>query len=113
LASSSPGALRCLASIAIEQQDYDQALTLYKQLVDLGQPSSDLLYNQALLLQKRGRAAEAVRCYRQALALRPGFPQALLNLGHALMTLGKHDEAQAAWQTALRGNAELAEQFLV
>src|ERR1019366_8410628 len=106
-ASGSPEALRCLASIALEQQDYEQALTLHKQLVDLGEPSSDLLYNLALLLHKRGRAGEAVRRYRQALELRPGFPQALLNLGHALMTLGKHEEAQAAWQTALRGNLEL------
>jgi hypothetical protein len=29
------------------------------------------------------------------------------------MTLGKHEEAQVTWQTALRGNVELAEQFLV
>jgi tetratricopeptide (TPR) repeat protein len=112
-AARSAEALRCLASIALQQQDYEQALTLHKQLLDLEEPTSDLLYNLALLWQKRGRAAEAVRCYRQALALRPGFPQALLNLGHALMTLGKHEEAQAAWQTTLRGNLELAEQFLV
>jgi hypothetical protein len=36
-----------------------------------------------------------------------------LNLGHALMSLGRHEEAQQAWQSALRGNVELAEQFLV
>jgi hypothetical protein len=29
------------------------------------------------------------------------------------MTLGQHEEAQAAWQTAVHGNIELAEQFLV
>ena len=111
--SRSAEALRRLAAIAVQQQDYEQALTLHKQLLELDDPTSDLLYNLALLLQKRGRAEEAVRYYRKALALRPGFPQALLNLGHAFMTLGKHEEAQAAWQTALRGNVELAEQFLV
>jgi tetratricopeptide (TPR) repeat protein len=106
-------ALGCLAAIALEQQDYEQALTLHKQLLELGEATADVLYNLALLFQRRGRAADAVRCYRQALAMRPGFPQALLNLGHALMTLGKHEEAQVTWQTALRGNVELAEQFLV
>jgi tetratricopeptide (TPR) repeat protein len=106
-------ALRYLAAIALEQQDYEQALSLHKQLLELGEPSVDLLYNLALLFQKRGRAADAVRYYRQALEVRPGFPQALLNLGHALMSLGKHEEAQAAWHTALRGDVELAEQFLV
>jgi Flp pilus assembly protein TadD len=71
------------------------------------------LYNMALLSQKRGRAAEAVRYYRQALAVRADFPNALVNLGHALMALGKHEEAQTVWQTAVRGGVELAEQFLV
>jgi tetratricopeptide (TPR) repeat protein len=97
----------------LEQQEYEQALTLHKQLLESEKPTSDLLYNVALLLQKRGKAADAVRYYRQALTLRADFPQALLNLGHALITLGKHEEAQTAWQTALRGNVELAEQFLV
>jgi tetratricopeptide (TPR) repeat protein len=112
-ASTFAPALRCLAAIALLQQDYDQALALHKQLLELDEPTSDLLYNVALLFQKRGRAAEAVRYYRQALALRADFSQALLNLGHALMSLGKHEEAQTAWQTAVRSNIELAEQFLV
>lgn len=106
-------ALRCLASMALQHHDYEEALKLYKRLVEVEKPSSDQLYNLALLLQKRGRPAEAVRHYRQALALRPDFRQALLNLGHALMALGRHEEAQATWQTALLGNVELAEQFLV
>jgi tetratricopeptide (TPR) repeat protein len=111
--NSKPAALRFLAAIALEQQDYEQALTLHKQLIDLEGPTSDLLYNLALAFQKRGRAAEAVRYYRQALAARADFPEALLNLGHALMALGRHEEAQAAWQTALAGSADLAEKFLV
>ena len=39
--------------------------------------------------------------------------QALVNLGHALMSQGKHEEAQTVWQSAVRSNVELAEQFLV
>jgi tetratricopeptide (TPR) repeat protein len=111
--SAKPAALRYLAAIALAQQDYEQALALHHQLLELDAQDSGLLYNIALLLQKRGRAADAVRYYRQALALRADFPQALLNLGHALTTLGKHDEAQAVWQSALRGNVALAEHFLV
>jgi tetratricopeptide (TPR) repeat protein len=111
--TTSSEALRCLAAIALQQQEYEQALTLHEQLLELDQANGDVLYNLALLLQKRGRPADAVRYYRRAVALRPDFPQALLNLGHALMALGKHDEAQAAWQTAVRANADLAETFLV
>src|SRR5439155_884407 len=63
--SRSTEALRRLAAIALQQQDYEQALTLHKQLLELDDPTSDLLYNLALLLQKRGRAEEAVRYYRK------------------------------------------------
>ena len=65
-----------------------------------------------MLLQKRGRTADAVRYYRQALVLRPGFQQALLNLGHALMISGKNAEAQPAWHEALQNDASLADLFL-
>jgi tetratricopeptide (TPR) repeat protein len=111
--ASKAHALRCLAAIALRQQDYEQALALHRQLVEFDETDSNLLYNMALLSQKRGRAADAVRYYRQALAVRADFPQALLNLGHALSALGKHEEAQAAWLSVVRGNVELAEQFLV
>ena len=111
--ASKPRALRLLASIALLQQDYETALALHFQLLELEEKDCDVLYNLALLLQKRGRTAEAVRFYREVLALRPDFQEAALNLGHALMGMGKHEEARVAWQSTLRGNADLAEQFLV
>jgi tetratricopeptide (TPR) repeat protein len=106
-------ALRCLAAIALERQDFEQALALHIQVLELCEPSGDLLYNTGLLLQKVGRFAEAVSYYQRCLAHRPDFPQAFLNLGHALMALGKHEEAHSSWQAALRSNVELAEHFLV
>jgi tetratricopeptide (TPR) repeat protein len=114
LASASKAqALRCLAAIALRQQDFEQALVLHRQLLELEESDADLLYNIALLSQKRGRVADAVRYYRQALTARPDFPQAQINLGHALMASGKHEEAQSIWQSTVRGSVELAEQFLV
>jgi tetratricopeptide (TPR) repeat protein len=60
-----------------------------------------------------GRAKDAVGYYQKALDQRPGFPQALLNLGHAWMSLGRQEEAHTCWQAALRSDVELAENFLV
>src|SRR5262249_5728684 len=111
--SSKPQALRCLAAIALCQQDFEQAIVLHRQLLELDESDADLLYNIALLSQKRGRAADAVRYYRQTLAARPDFPQAQINFGHALMALGKYEDAQSIWQSAVGGSVELAEQFLV
>ena len=42
-AAKSVEALRFLAAIALEQQDYEQAVKLHKQLLELEEPSSDLL----------------------------------------------------------------------
>ena len=59
--AKSAEAVRYLAAIALEQQDYEQALTLHKQLVELEEPASGVLYNLALLYQRRGRPAGCSR----------------------------------------------------
>lgn len=42
----------------------------------------------------RGQTAEAVASYRDALRLRPDFPDALRGLGMAYMKLGRHKDAE-------------------
>jgi tetratricopeptide (TPR) repeat protein len=106
-------ALRCLAALAIARQDWKQAASLNQQLIELEGPSADVLYNAGLALQKLGRTADAAAYYRKALAQQPRFPEAQLNLGHALMAAGEHEEARACWQAAIGGNLDLSEQFLV
>jgi tetratricopeptide (TPR) repeat protein len=51
-----------------------------------GERSPELFYNTGLILQKGGQLDDAIRLYREALSERPDFPEALLNLGHALKT---------------------------
>jgi tetratricopeptide (TPR) repeat protein len=47
-------------------------------------------------------AEEAVDAYRQALAYRPGYLDALKHLGNALRALGRLDEAMACYDAGLR-----------
>ena len=56
--------------------------------MDAGEHSPELLYNAALICQKRGQAEDASVLYREALKVNPQFREALLILGHALMSLG-------------------------
>ncbi len=58
-------------------------------------------FNWGVVLAALGRHAEAEAAYRQALALHPGFAQALLNLGHALENQGQPEPALAQWEQAL------------
>jgi len=55
-------------------------------------------FNQGTLLAALNRDAEAEAAYRQALTWSPHFPQAHLNLGHALERRGDADGALAEWQ---------------
>ncbi|MGH9700486.1 MAG: tetratricopeptide repeat protein, partial [Candidatus Acidiferrales bacterium] len=51
------------------------------------------LYNRGRKLYEIGKVNEAIVLYRQALAINPAYPEALSNLGLALDSEGKDDEA--------------------
>jgi tetratricopeptide (TPR) repeat protein len=104
----SSDAVRGLAALALEQQDYEEAYRLHKLLIDLGEKSPELYYNAGLICQKRGLAADAVQFY---LVEDPQFAEALLNLGHALMAMGQEDDARSYWRKAIREKPELAQMY--
>ena len=52
-----------------------------------------------------------LRFYQQALNEDPQFAEALLNLGHALMSLGQEDDARSFWRRAIREKPELAQTY--
>ena len=83
-------ALRGLAALAVEREDLDKALDLQAKLIEAGERTPELFYNTGLLLQKSGQVEDAIRLYQEALAERPNFAEALLNLGHALKSQGRH-----------------------
>ena len=97
-----------LAALAVEREEYDRALDLQARLINLGEKTPELFYNTGLLLQKTGQLEDAIRLYREAIAQRPNFAEALLNLGHALKSKGEQDEARSCWKQALDFKPELA-----
>ncbi len=56
------------------------------------------LYNLGTILGALNRHAEAEQAYREALALKPDFIQARLNLGHQLEHQGQQEQALAEWR---------------
>jgi len=84
---------------------------LHRQLIDLGDHSPELYYNVALICHQRGELQEAVDYYELALKEKPRFAEALLNLGHALTSLGREEEARASWARAVNENPELAQGY--
>ena len=58
--------------------------------------------NLGSVLKALGRLGEAVACFRQAMALREDYAEAVYNLGNALRQRGDADDAEAAYREALR-----------
>jgi tetratricopeptide (TPR) repeat protein len=104
-------ALRGLAALALDCQDYSKAYDLHRRLIHLGEHGPELCYNAGLLCQKLGRTDEAAKFYRQALSEDPQRLEALLNLGHVLMASGKPEEARSCWRRAISEKPELAEAY--
>src|SRR5262249_37328585 len=50
----SSDAVRGLAALALEQQDYAEAYDLHRRLIELGERGAELFYNAGLICQKRG-----------------------------------------------------------
>ena len=102
------GALRALATLALNQSKSEQALELHKQLIGLGEANEDVYFNCGVLAQTLNRPEDAIKYYREALNLRKNFAEALLNLGHVLSTLGQTAEAKNYWVPALELKPEFA-----
>lgn len=59
------------------------------------------LFERALQLEADGKTAEAIQAYQESLAQWPHNGQAQYNLGIALATAGRIDQALRAWKKAV------------
>jgi serine/threonine-protein kinase len=78
---------------------------------DLGEALANALvnYNLGAALDGQGRHKEAEAACREALRLKPDYPEAHCNLGTALSGQDRHKEAEAAFREALRLKPDLPE----
>ena len=109
------GAIAGLGFIRLAQKRFDEALRLFDQARALAPQRADIqegyenarflgIMNQASLALERDQPDAAIATYRQALALRPADPQALLGLGQVYMRQKKLSEAKAQFQQVLSGS---------
>ncbi|HEY1757306.1 MAG TPA: tetratricopeptide repeat protein [Bryobacteraceae bacterium] len=106
-------AVRGMSANALEQKDTSNALRWHLCLQELGDRSPEVLQNTAILYQQSGDVDSAIRTYREAIAVKPDFAEALLNLGHALEAAGDHKNARDSWVRALELKPELARGYFL
>lgn len=64
------------------------------------------LFNKGQDAHEKGDLAEAVRLYEQAIAIIPAFPEAELQRGNALVSLGRTADAEKAFRRAVELRAD-------
>jgi len=106
-------AVRGMAAVALSRQDLENALKFHDRLVVLGEESAEIFFNKALLAQKMGEDADAIKHYEASLGINPDLTDALINLGHLLRGAGREEEAHTCWQKALDQKPELARGYFL
>ena len=105
LAAASPfergAALERLAELDVEANDRERLERLLPQLDAVDPPSHLALYYRAVGLFMEGRTAEAVALTSGDVSRRPTEAKAWNLHGAVLASLGRHDEARKAFETAL------------
>jgi len=84
------------------KRDFEDAVTLYSEFVELRPRRSDVLNNLGVALSNLGRYQDAEQCYRQAIEINPEFAEALCNLANLLQ--GDPQEAEIWLRRALKVN---------
>jgi superkiller protein 3 len=101
-------ALRCRTALALALGDLTSAPELEAQLADLGSTLPEFCYNLGVLQQESNQTEAAIQSYHRAVAQKPAFGEALLNLGNLLASQGRRDEAVASWLSAIAVRPELS-----
>jgi tetratricopeptide (TPR) repeat protein len=81
--------------------ELDLAEDLYRQILGADPAHFDALHLCGVLMQQRGRSAEALELIAAALAANARVAAAHSNCALVLAALGRHDEALASYERAL------------
>ncbi|HZK81708.1 MAG TPA: tetratricopeptide repeat protein [Humisphaera sp.] len=103
-----PDAMHLLGVLALQVGKPDAALTLIKRAISI-KPAAAFFGNLGLVHAAQGKFDLAIDAYRQAIEIRPDFPEAHNNLGGALRQTRQLDAAIAAYEQAIAFRPGFAE----
>jgi predicted O-linked N-acetylglucosamine transferase (SPINDLY family) len=101
-------ALHLLGLVAYYEGNYNAAVDLI--MAALTQHTSEIFYgNLGNAFAGLGKRAAAIECFRQAIALKPGYIQAHNNLGNQLREQGSFTDAVQSFRTVIALQPDYAE----
>lgn len=81
------------------KDEYTKALKDFKKAADLDPTLYQAFNGMGYTLRKTGDATKALEMYDKALAMAPGFPDAMEYRGEAYLALGRVDDAKQSYMT--------------
>jgi tetratricopeptide (TPR) repeat protein len=91
-----------LGTLAMERQQYSQAVQYFQRALQLRPESPPVLINSALCYNSLGRNADAEKALREAIRLDPNSTPGHLNLGLLLGETGRFPQAAVEFREVLR-----------
>jgi len=83
-----------LGNIYFKKNDFEKALTLYRDSVSYDRKNVNALFNSAVALSETGRWTQSLERVQKALELQPDFRKGLLFLGNLYYAAGQFDMAE-------------------
>ena len=106
-----PDAYNCLGWVAMQNEDYEKAISLWKNALQLDPSFVGVNYRLALALMGLGRQEEAITALQREIALAPGNGTSHFLLGQQYLQLGKLNKAKACYERAVRAEPELTSAY--
>jgi len=94
------------------KDEYGKALKDFKKALDLKPDAFQAFNGMGFALRKTGEPVKALEMYDKALALAPGFPDALEYRGEAYLALSRIDDAKAAYLELFAKDRDQAAQLM-
>jgi protein O-GlcNAc transferase len=105
-------AVNLLGTIAIQTGDFQHAVQLYAQAIEIDPTNLVAYCNSALALGALKQFEAALARYDQAIALKPDFAESYFHRGNVLWNLKRLDAALASYRQAIAVDPDYAEAYL-
>ncbi len=109
LEPTNTNSMYALAMFHQEREEYAEAVTIYRQMIDVNANSTDAWHNLGYInLFVYGDYEEAVRCFDKAIEADANYIEAYVNRGCAYELQGQKAKAKADFETALSIDSDYA-----
>ena len=104
-------ALHLLGLIVYQEEQYEIAVRLITQAIQIDSTKPSFCTNLGNVLQKQGKLEESIRAYRKAIRIQPDYADAYYNLGNVFQEQGKLEESIQAYQKAIQIQPDYADTY--